>query len=133
MAGLRGVAVPNQLPYNRVLAAVEEQLPRFPVDQERATIADRLLNLVEPDLERLLKGSSDVRQKLEAEIKKLEGQQGMVYEDRLHGRVPTELASRKMVEIQERLDGARKELKTLKASSKDDWRKWVDYFGAGAI
>jgi len=124
--------VPNQLPYRRVLAAVEEQLPRFPVDQERATITDRLLSLVEPDLERLLKGSSDVRQKLEAEIKKLEGQQGMVYEDRLHGRVPTELASRKMVEIQERLDGARKELKTLKATSKDDWRKWVDYFGTAA-
>jgi hypothetical protein len=99
---------------------VEEQLPRFPVDQERATITDRLLSLVEPDLERLLKGSSDVRQKLEAEIKKLEGQQGMVYEDRLARRIPEEFASRKMVEIQERLDGARKELKTLKASGKDD-------------
>jgi len=37
-----------------------------------------------------------------------------------------------MVEIQERLDGARKELKTTKASGKDDWRKWVDYFATAA-
>ena len=118
--------VPNQLPYGRVEAAlhleITETFPFETVKAEQQTLSQRFLALVKPDIERLLSGADEVRGRLNKEIEKLGHQQDLAYQDRLDGHVSPEFAAKKLADIQERIDAATKELKTVKSTgTAADW------------
>ena len=118
--------VPNQLPYGRVEAALHSEITEtFPfetVKAEQQTLSQRFLALVKPDIERLLNGADEVRGRLNKEIEKLGHQQDLAYQDRLDGHVSPEFAAKKLADIQERIDAATKELKTVKSTgTAADW------------
>jgi DNA invertase Pin-like site-specific DNA recombinase len=105
-----------RLPAREVEKAVNEKLS---ADFSREAfdgldIGKRFAELILPDIQRFFSDSSAVRQKLQAEIAKLEKQQETVYSDRLEGKVPEALAIRKVQELQERINAAREELAQIK-------------------
>src|SRR5439155_1590000 len=69
-------ACPEQpVAYQTVADALDAELERFPsLSADHRDIRHRLLALVEPDINRLLKRSDTVRKKMEADIEKLERQ-----------------------------------------------------------
>jgi hypothetical protein len=92
------------------------------VKAEQQTLSQRFLALVKPDIERLLNGADEVRGRLNKEIEKLGHQQDLAYQDRLDGHVSPEFAAKKLADIQERIDAATMELKTVKSTgTAADW------------
>ena len=119
----------ERLPLQTVADAVETQFSAdFSHDDSEElghSLGARFAELVIPELNRLLRGGSDVRKRLKAEIEKLTHQQDIIYEDRLAGRVPPDVAARKLEKLTADIAIAKGELAGLKEDFNINPDEWV--------
>lgn len=118
-----------RLPLQTIADVVDTQFSaefsRADAEELGHSLGARFAELVIPELDRLLRGASDVRKRLEAEIEKLTHQQDIIYEDRLAGRVPPDVAARKLEKLTADIAIAKGELAGLKEDFNINPDEWV--------
>ena len=118
-----------RLPIQAIADVVEAQFgaefPHGAAEELGHSLGARFAGLVIPELDRLLKGGATVRKRLKAEVEKLTHQQDTIYDDRLVGRVPPDVAMRKLEKLTTDIATVKGELAGLKEDFNINPDEWV--------